>query len=1495
MKFAEHLSAHITPEWRTQYIQYEMMKDLLYEAQENAPTEEVAGTAVIQRYFAKFEEKFFVTCDKELAKINTFFSEKLAEAQRKFASLQSEMNQVTEHEEPIPTVRRRHSLLRRSRSKEKLIKTRTRTIQDLKLAFSEFYLSLILLQNYQSLNFTGFRKILKKHDKLMETDRGAAWRTEHVEVAPEMVLTYPRPKSLPVATLCVTHLNGRKEVLTARICGDVRVWTAVCRIADDIVGYQVVGIILLVTRWSGIFEDLLFNIQSEVDLSLFQAVVTSELEGGNRQRAMKRLRVPPLGEQQTPWTTFRVGLFSGIFLVLSLVVVLSAIFSRYDLKLWPAIRMYRGSFLIVFFLYLLGLNTWGWRKFGVNHVLIFEIDPRHHLSHSEILEVASFLGVMWSMSVLGYIYSDVLKIPSFVHPLALFRIFTAPFHPVNFADFWLADQLNSLVSVLLDFEYMVCYFIYEVEWHDNPNDKEVCTSWKYGIRSVVACLPAWFRFAQCLRRYRDTRHAFPHLVNAGKYSTSFFVIAFATLSRVHGEVTGETHSHTFYYLWICAAIISTCYTFSWDIKMDWGLLDRAAGENTLLREEIVYPKKLYYYLSAVQNFFLRFAWVMSISLGELGILHGELVGSLLAPLEVYRRFVWNFFRLENEHLNNCGEFRAVRDISVTPLNQDDQAMLEQMMDEEDGVTNRRKDRKPSDQNSNRRPSRSFFIHTPWSSIDEGTLVPDSMKVRASADLENRAEACMEGVTQNRIREETPTSTYAQSPALTEFMNHLIGLEKNKPIDWQSTLYFLLTGDLDPTCYNQAYTVHNDTILAKSYATLMIDSTGKLTPSGFFQGNWLELGNYRECTVDTRNAGDRPEDIEPMYCLVLWGGIPAEFNAYATYYTQGVCVPKSCSDRAVGNLTWTGFLGVKPMPSWFPIAVFCQREETYDTYSAGAVIALIIVSVMLGVLAVSTLYEFIITMRFSEEDRKYLTTSGVGRFCLSCSVYSNTKKLFNTYQPPGQLPALHGIRVISTLWIIYGHTDFFTLGNIEISNKLEKSQASDEWWFFIKGNMDMAVDTFLLLSGLLVTYLFMKQMKKTGGKFTCRDYGLHVLHRYWRLTPVYAFLILLFTCFTAYLGSGPWWALHDGWTMPGVRNCQTYWWANLLYLNNYGGSGCFGHGWYLAVDMQLYVSLAGVLVALYRKPKVGVVICCGGMASGVFLSGILYHFVVSEGGGDYVGTTYQWTFTRMAPYFMGMLLGYWLFKTNRKVPNTPNTTKLMLLGWVLGTACALVALVTPFRTPEANLLGNPAWRTFDRSLFSAGVAWVVYACCVGYGGIISEFLSWSGWLPLSRLTYTAYLVHPMIMQVYYMSYKGALLYSGINWWFLFVSFSFLAFVCGFAASMMAEVPFLELEKFILPTRRGRQGRDADREGRDKEGGGQEGKSESTAEESHDKTNPNLPLLHHGGYGTNGPTRTAGNGDADDTDRPTIRVTNTGDNITKSVNMESRSRKALNQTL
>ena len=53
------------------------------------------------------------------------------------------------------------------------------------------------------------------------------------------------------------------------------------------------------------------------------------------------------------------------------------------------------------------------------------------------------------------------------------------------------------------------------------------------MRVIIGILPAWFRFAQCLRRYRDTREVFPHLVNAGKYSTGFFVAVFSSINAYY--------------------------------------------------------------------------------------------------------------------------------------------------------------------------------------------------------------------------------------------------------------------------------------------------------------------------------------------------------------------------------------------------------------------------------------------------------------------------------------------------------------------------------------------------------------------------------------------------------------------------------------------------------------------------------------------------------------------------------------------------------------------------------------------------------------------------------------------------------------------------------------------------------------------------------------------------------------------------------------------------
>ncbi|XP_066586016.1 solute carrier family 53 member 1-like isoform X2 [Prorops nasuta] len=592
MKFAEHLSAHITPEWRKQYINYEEMKALLYAAVEQAPSTDVTEAHDLERYFNKFDEKFFHYCDKELAKINTFYSEKLAEATRRFANLNNELSELLITSEDGPT---RSKFYNRGRILNKR-PVSARKLQEMKLAFSEFYLFLILLQNYQDLNFTGFRKILKKHDKLLNVDIGAKWKAEHVDVA-------------------------------------------------------------------------LFHTQKDIDrlIAETEALVTKDLESGDRQKAMKRLRVPPLGGQLSPWITFKVGFYSGAFVILLIAVILSG-FCHKNRNNWRVLcRLYRGPLLMIQFLFLMGINVYGWRSSGVNHVLIFELDPRKHLSEQQIIEMASIFGVVWSLSVLGFLYSDTLGVPPFVQPILLYMLLALfLFNPTKTlkheARFWVLRVL----------------------------DAETCITRELSMRPLVACLPAWFRLAQCLRRYRDTKEAFPHLVNAGKYATSFFVVVFSYLHLINANHYALSTENPYFYLWLIVSIVSSCFAYTWDIKLDWGLFDKSAGENKFLREEIVYSSPYYYYFAIIEDFILRFGWAFSLSLTEMGYVHADLMVSIVAPLEVFRRFVWNFFRLENEHLNNCGKFRAVRDISVAPVDCSDQIQILRIMDMDDGVTNRKK-------------------------------------------------------------------------------------------------------------------------------------------------------------------------------------------------------------------------------------------------------------------------------------------------------------------------------------------------------------------------------------------------------------------------------------------------------------------------------------------------------------------------------------------------------------------------------------------------------------------------------------------------------------------------------------------------------------------------------------------------------------------------------------------------------------------------------------
>lgn len=60
MKFAEHLSAHVTPEWHSQYIRYDDMKEILAQAVAKAlPFVDENDKSLREQFFLRVDEHFF--------------------------------------------------------------------------------------------------------------------------------------------------------------------------------------------------------------------------------------------------------------------------------------------------------------------------------------------------------------------------------------------------------------------------------------------------------------------------------------------------------------------------------------------------------------------------------------------------------------------------------------------------------------------------------------------------------------------------------------------------------------------------------------------------------------------------------------------------------------------------------------------------------------------------------------------------------------------------------------------------------------------------------------------------------------------------------------------------------------------------------------------------------------------------------------------------------------------------------------------------------------------------------------------------------------------------------------------------------------------------------------------------------------------------------------------------------------------------------------------
>jgi len=171
-------------------------------------------------------------------------------------------------------------------------------------------------------------------------------------------------------------------------------------------------------------------------------------------------------------------------------------------------------------------------------------------------------------------------------------------------------------------------------------------------------LPGIWRFVQCARRYKSSKMWFPHLVNCGKY---LFIISYhMTLSIWRIDKSNQSFKAAF----IAIAIVNSIYTTVWDVGMDWSLLDPYA-KWPFLRKNLGFKQTWAYYLAMFVDPILRCTWLLYIvDADQLQLQHSTLMPFLLGAVEVLRRFMWCFFRMENEHVGNVGANRAYRNLPL---------------------------------------------------------------------------------------------------------------------------------------------------------------------------------------------------------------------------------------------------------------------------------------------------------------------------------------------------------------------------------------------------------------------------------------------------------------------------------------------------------------------------------------------------------------------------------------------------------------------------------------------------------------------------------------------------------------------------------------------------------------------------------------------------------------------------------------------------------------
>ncbi|KAJ8979722.1 hypothetical protein NQ317_015546 [Molorchus minor] len=500
--------------------------------------------------------------------------------------------------------------------------------------------------------------------------------------------------------------------------------------------------------------------------------------------------------------------------------------------------------------------------------------------------------------------------------------------------------------------------------------------------------------------------------------------------------------------------------------------------------------------------------------------------------------------------------------------------------------------------------------------------------------------------------------------------------------------------------------------------------------------------YLDEGQDNKDPSQQPENVVLMGWCVPASCTPYDLQNYLDQYLEEVDFPLKKK-----NVTFTSHVEENS----------CQKENEQKHFDHVDISFCLVAAIIVTLVTLSTAYE---AFRDHTQD-KLKDRSPVTKLAMAFSLKRNLNKLSNCEETNPPLQTLYGMRVFCIMMIIMDHRFGTGLSSAVLNfNFVEEQYRSALGSLFFHG--DLFVDSFFILSGLLVTYCLLVQFDK---RFT--NPALIIFLRYVRLTPVYAFVIFYYATLFNYTGIGPMWKTI---ITQEVQDCRVNWWTNLLYISNYVNTEkmCMVHSWYLPCDFHYFIIAIILCIVISREKRIGLVflgvmtflsVLVPFVISMIYMRPAVLHFYPNFLRAPKFHPDFQLTYskshTRASPYFIGMIAGYLFYRMRGSEKHLKKAYSDLILTLSLVLLASTLLTGTVFYDPyyKYNAVESAFYAAFHRTLWAVGSIGLLYVASYGHAKLIYNFLSWKPWIPLSRLVYGAYLVH-MQFQMRAVAKKGS---------------------------------------------------------------------------------------------------------------------------------------------